>query len=322
MRVMVTGGTGFVGSHLIDHLVERGDRVTALVRSREKAARLEPLGVKLVSGDLNDMPALLESCREAEVVYHVAGLVAARSEAEFLRANKQGTANVQQAAQERGVGRMVLVSSMAAGGPGSRTRPRSAADPAEPVTQYGHSKLAAEEVMRAGDLPWTVVRPPMVYGPRDTEVLKLFKMARTGWVPVFGGGDQLLSAITGPDLARALVAAATHAAAVNRVFHACHPEVFTSAEFALTVGRQVHANPRIATIPQWLGTASLTLTGLTARLLNRATILTPDKRHEFFAEAWTGDPAALTEATGWSATQDLETGVALTAEWYRSNGWL
>lgn len=322
MRVMVTGGTGFVGSHLIDHLIEQGHQVTALVRSPGKAARLEPLGVQLIQGDIHDSEALLQSCQKAEVVYHVAGLVAARSVEEFMAANRDGTANVLAAAQAAGVGRLALVSSMAAGGPSTTDQARSPGDPAEPVTVYGRSKLAAEEVVQAGSVPWTIVRPPMVYGPRDTEVLKLFRIARNGLVPVFGGGDQLLSAITGPDLARALVAAANNPATRGKIYYACHEETFTSGQFAREVGRLVHPKPRVVPIPRWLGTAALALAGGVARVSNSASILNLDKRHEFFAEAWTGDPTPLTEATGWRAAHDLESGLSLTAEWYRDNGWL
>jgi nucleoside-diphosphate-sugar epimerase len=322
MNVLVTGGTGFVGSHVIDALLERGDSVTALVRSPTKAQPLEPRGVRLVVGDLHAQDALEEAVIGQDVVIHVAGLVAARDEAEFERANRHGTANLVEAATRAGKPRFVLVSSMAAGGPAQPGRPLTGDEPSRPVTAYGRSKLAGEEVVRRSDLPWTILRPPMVYGPRDTEVLKVFKLARLGITPVFGSGGQELSAVTGPDLANALLSVATTDGPVERIFYPCHPQIFTSRDFALAVGSALGRQVRTPSLPEWFARAALTATGAAARLAGQATILNADKANEFFQAAWTGDPTPLTRETGWQAAMDLTSGLALTAEWYREAGWL
>ena len=166
MNVLITGGTGFVGSHLIDVLLERGDTVTALVRSPAKAKGLEPRGVRLVLGDLHDLPALETATASQDVVYHVAGLVTARNPAEFDRANREGSGNLVRAATTHGSPRFILVSSMAAAGPSAPGRPLTGQEPPQPVTHYGRSKLAGEEEVRRSSLPWTILRPPMVYGGR------------------------------------------------------------------------------------------------------------------------------------------------------------
>lgn len=322
MNALVTGGTGFVGSHLVEALVQRGDRVTALVRSPDKAARLRELGVELIAGDLSDAAALARAAAGRDVVYHVAGLVAARSEAEFLAANRDGTRNVIGAAEAGGVTRFIYVSTMAAGGPAPRGRPLRGDEPPRPVTRYGRSKLAAEELVRASSLRWTIIRPPMVYGPRDTEVLKVFRIARSGIAPVFGDGAQELSAIHAADLATALIAAAAADATTERTYCAAHPEIFTSAEFVRMVGRALGRNVRIVPLPLALARAALTVTETAARAAGRATILTADKANEFFQPAWTGDPAPLMRDAGWHAARDLARGLAETAAWYREKGWL
>lgn len=322
MSVLVTGGTGFVGGHLIDVLLERGDEVTALVRSPTKAKHLEQRGVRLVLGDLHDNQALATATAGQSVVYHVAGLVAARNEAEFDRANREGTANLVRAAAAEGNPRFIAVSSMAAAGPSAPGHPLTGNEPDAPVTQYGRSKLAAENEVRRAALPWTILRPPMVYGPRDTEVLKVFKLARWGVTPVFGSGSQELSAVTGPDLAHALVAAAATEAAVGATYYPCHPQVFTSRQFAESVGVALGRKVTIPGVPHWVARPMLSATGTMARLAGRATILTADKAHEFFQPAWTGDPSALSTDTAWAARHDLASGLALTAAWYREAGWL
>jgi 2-alkyl-3-oxoalkanoate reductase len=322
MKALVTGATGFVGSHLTEALRRRGDDVTALARSASKAAALAPLGVRVVPGDLHDRAALQRAVEGQDVVYHVAGVVAARSEADFLVANRDGTRNVTEAAERAGVGRLVLVSSMAAAGPTIKGRPLRGDEPPRPVTQYGRSKLAAEGVVTGSRLAWTIVRPPMVYGPRDQEVLKVFRLARLGLAPVLGDGTQELSAVHGADLADALVAAGTTAAAVGHTYYACHPEVFTGAEMALAVGRAMGRRLAVIRVPAAIGRGVLRVTEAAARLVGQTTILTADKANEFFQPAWTADPESLARDTGWRATRNLETGLAETYAWYRTAGWL
>jgi nucleoside-diphosphate-sugar epimerase len=322
VRALVTGGTGFVGSHLLNALLRRGDQVRALVRSRARSAALDLSGVEWIGGALDDAGVLRRAAEGVDVIYHVAGLVAARSEAEFLEVNAEGTRRLLQAAIHGGTPRFVLVSSLAAGGPTVPGRPLAGDEPPRPVTAYGRSKLAAEDIVRSGPLPWTIIRPPAVYGPRDREMFRLFRSAQLGVAPVFGAGDQELSLIFGPDLAEAIAAAGVAEATRSRLYYAAHPEKLTSEELVRTIGAVMGKRVRLLRIPPGLGRGLLHLTGGVARLANRATILTPDKGEEFFQPAWTCDPAGLTHDTGWSASSDLAQGAAQTLAWYRSAGWL
>lgn len=322
MKALVTGATGFVGSHLVAQLCRAGDEVTALVRSPARASVLEGLGYRAVAGDLDDDRALAAAVAGQDVIYHVAALVAARDEAEFFRVNRGGTVRLLDAARASGAPRFVLVSSLAAAGPSRPGMPLKGDEPPRPVTAYGRSKLAAEVEVRKGSLPWTIIRPPTVYGPRDREVLKLFRIAGTGIVPVLGSGDQHLSAIYAPDLAEALVRVAHTPETVGRIFYASHEEVITSGELVKTIGRAIGRRVRIIPVPEFAGRAILHVTGTVARIAGRATILNPDKANEFFQRAWTCDPSELSAATGWSAQHDLTSGIEATAEWYRSAGWL
>jgi nucleoside-diphosphate-sugar epimerase len=322
MKAMVTGATGFVGSHLAEALRRRGHEVTALARSSWKAEALTSRGVRVVPGDLHDVAALERAAAGQDIVYHVAGVVAARDEAEFLRANRDGTRNVLHAAERSGNPRFVLVSSLAAAGPAARGVPLTGGEAPHPVTAYGRSKLAAEEVVRASSLRWSLVRPPIVYGPRDREVLKIFRLARLRVAPVFGDGGQELSAVHASDLAEALAAVGESAATIGGIYTACHPEVFTSAELGHAVARAMGHSVTTIRIPPLVARVLLSLTETGARLARRVTILTTDKANEFFQPAWTGDPGSLARDTGWQAKYDLQRGLADTYEWYRRAGWL
>jgi dihydroflavonol-4-reductase len=322
MKALVTGATGFVGSHVAEALRRSGDDVTALARSARKVEALTALGATVVAGDLHDVAALQRAVEDQDVVYHVAGLVAARNEAEFLRANREGTENIVATMERAGVSRLVLVSSLAAAGPAPRGAPLAGDEPPRPVTAYGRSKLAAEQTVRRSGLSWSIVRPPIVYGPRDREVLKVFRLARLRIAPVFGDGAQELVAVHAADLAAALIAVATSPATAGRTYTACHPEVFTAAEFGVAVAAAMRRSVTTLRIPQSVGRAVLSLTEAAAKLTRQSTILTTDKANEFFQPAWTGDPAPLTRDTGWRAGFDLRHGLAHTYRWYREAGWL
>jgi len=322
VKAFVTGGTGFVGAHLVQALRARGDQVTCLVRNPAKAQALGWSDVRLVRGDLDDAAALRDGCAGAEVIYHVAGRISARDLDEFMRANRDGTANVLEAAAQGPPPRFVLVSSLAAAGPTVPGHPIDETRPPSPVTPYGQSKLAAELLVREMAGSWTIVRPPTVYGEWDREVLKVFKLARAGLAPVFGDGSQELSVIYAGDLAAALVAAATVPATARRVYYAAHPDVTTSRELVRAIGRAVGRQPRIVPLPGPLARALLWTIGSIAHLAGRATLLSGDKAAEFLAPAWTCRPDALARDAGWRAATDLETGLRRTAAWYRKAGWL
>ncbi len=321
MNVLVTGATGFVGGHLVRALLVSGHSVSALVRSPAKARDLAATGVRIIPGDLDRPDDLARAVEGHDLIYHVAGLIAARSQAEFDAANRDGTARLVAAAAGQ-CPRLILVSSLAAGGPTVPGRPLAGTEPPHPVTQYGRSKLAGEENVRASMLDWTIIRPPAVYGPGDRELFRVFRAAAFGLAPVFGTGGQQLSFVYAPDLAEALVAAGTSPATSRRTYYACHPETISSRRLVELVGAAMGKRVRIVGIPEPLGRAILWCTDRAARVSGKATLLSSDKAAEFFAPAWLADPAPLTTATGWKARHDCETGTRLTAEWYREHRWL
>ena len=188
MRIFVTGATGFLGSHLVDALLKRGAEVTCLVRSEAKFHSLFPeTAPLLIRGDLDNTDALRAGCEGADIIYHSAALTAARSRREFFSVNVDATQRVIEAASAASpnLQRFVFVSSQAAAGPSASGLPKRECDPARPVSDYGASKLAAEEVVRQSGLPWSIVRPSAVYGPRDTSFLTVFRIARFPLFPTF-----------------------------------------------------------------------------------------------------------------------------------------
>ena len=318
MPIAITGATGFVGSHLLARLA--GAEVSCLART--PSAALARSGCRVVPGAIDDLAALDALVAGADVVFHVAGLIAARSEAAFLAVNRDGTAAVAQACRRAGVARLVYVSSLAVTGPSEPGRPVDEKTAPRPVTPYGRSKRAGEEAVRASGVVFTIVRPPIVYGPRDRQILRLFRMARRGLVPLLGDGSQELSLVHAADLSAAMVAAAASPAAAGRTYHAAHPEVVTQRALLEEIGRAVDSRPRLVPFSRSAFRAVLAVSGVVARVTGRPTVLHPSKAPELMAPAWSCTADALARDAGWSAQIPLARGLRETADWYADEGWL
>ncbi len=332
MKAFVTGATGFVGSHLVEALLARGDDVAALVRDPSKAnQRFPDLRPRYVRGDLRDEEALHRGAKRAEVVFHVAGITSARDLSDFREVHEHGTRRVVEAAihQAANLHRLLYVSSLAAAGPTSRGMRLTEEVAPHPLSDYGRTKLAGERIVEASGLPFTIVRPPPVYGPHDAEVRRIFTFAARGIAPVFADGQQELSFIYIDDLVSAMLDAAEKSPP-NRTYFACHPEVLTAEAFVMEVGRAVsevrtgRARPPrfLLRVPGWAARVALGVNGLIKRTLGSSSVLSPDKVTEFLAEAWSCSPEALERDTGWRAEVPAVDGLRRTAEWYRRNGWL
>jgi nucleoside-diphosphate-sugar epimerase len=323
--VLVTGATGFVGSHVVARLVERGVPVRALVRRTSDTARLDALGVERVEGSLTEPDSLRRAVEGAVAVAHLAALTSARSEAEYMRVNAQGTRAVLTAigAVARGPRRFVYLSSLAAVGPAEPGRPVGPADTPRPLTAYGRSKLAGEAaVLEAADrLEVVVLRAPAVYGPGDRELVRFFRMAARGLLPVPTGPARPLQLVHVTDLAGAVVQALFMPGA-SGVVHVAEPAAYAWEDVARMVGAAVGGRARVVRVPAPLiGWAAAVSEGL-ARLGGGATIFNRDKARELLAPGWLCETDAARERLGFETRIALRDGLRDTAEWYRNEGWL
>jgi nucleoside-diphosphate-sugar epimerase len=301
MRLAVTGGTGFVGSHLVDAAIAGGHSVAALTR-REQAPRE---GVTWISGDLHDRSALERLVGGAEAVIHVAGVITGRSPADFEKSNVEGTLAMLAAATAGGVHRFVAVSSLAAREP--------------KLSLYGASKARAEGLVMASGLDWVIVRPPAVYGPGDKETLELFRMAKLGLMLMPPRGH--ISVIHVEDLARLLLASAEAEAPAAALFEPDdgRPGGWTHRQFARALGRAVGTRPAIVSSPGFL----LRLAARADQLWRgEKAKLTIDRAAYFSHHNWVVEPKRACPPELWRAVIATEQGLKETADWYRKQDWL
>jgi uncharacterized protein YbjT (DUF2867 family) len=301
--VAITGATGFVGQAVLLSAGRHRIEVRALTRRKQRLRG----GVEWIDGDLGDKPALKRLMDGASAVIHIAGVVNAPDPEGFEEGNVQGTLRVIEAAHEMGVGRLIHVSSLAAREP--------------QLSIYGASKLRGERLVRASGLDWTVVRPPAVFGPRDTEMLELFRLARRGVVPLPPPGR--LSVIHVADLAELLLALLPSSEeATHQVFEPDdgEPGGWTHVRLAHAIGAAVREKPirPLSLSPRMVGLAARA-----DRLFRgKKAKLTPDRACYICHPDWTVGEGALPPASLWRPRIDTREGLFATAAWYREAGWL
>jgi nucleoside-diphosphate-sugar epimerase len=325
-RALVTGATGFIGSHVARLAEAAGYETFALVRGASDRARRSAVAVAVRRGDLADETSLDDAVADMDVVFHLAGATRAKSAAAFFDANAEGVARLVRACRRRAprLRRFVYVSSLAAAGPSVDGRPAVESDPPQPVSVYGRSKLAGEERLRAeaGPLPWTIIRPPMVYGPEDQDVLQLFRAVRSGFLPCLGTGRERYSIVHGEELARGIVACATAAAAVSRTYYLAEPIDYSQEELCAHLSAAVGRRARLLRLPKVLGYLAAAAGSAVKPFRRRPPLLTLDKLPEVLAPGWSCDPSAAARDFGFRTILPLRDGAALTAAWFRAHGML
>jgi len=300
MRIAITGGTGFVGSHMIELALSEGHQVNALTR-RPQAPQD---GVTWVEGALDQTASLDALCKGCDAVIHVAGVINGSTQ-EFHQGNVVGTENMIAAAKGAGIRRFVHVSSLSAREP--------------QLSAYGRSKLDSEAPVIAAAMDWTIIRPAAIYGPRDRLLLDLFRFARRGVLPLPPGGQ--MSVIHVRDLCRLMLACLGSGLGNGRTFEPDDGREggWSMVEFARALGRAVHRRVLPLPLPK-----ALLLAGVRIDRLIRGSKaqLTRDRVNYFCHPDWAAAPHARPPADLWLPQIPTEDGLAATARWYKAQGWL
>lgn len=323
-HALVTGATGFVGSHLVERLSSQGWEVRALVRPTSDTRLLQRLGVELEQGDLADAEAIRRASEGVEVVYHLAAATFARSAEAFAQANEEGSRTLVEGISraEPRPRRLVYLSSYAACGPSRPGQPRRMQDPPAPLTAYGRTKLAGERAVREMEqrgVEVVILRAPAVYGPGDRALLSYFRLVRWGLAPSPEGGAERLHVIFAPDLARALERAADGPPGTLAV---AEPREHSWAELVDAIASAQGRRPLRLELPAPLVRAAARATQLAGGLIGRAVPFNREKAEEMLAPAWVCELAGSEGLLPAEDATPLSDGIAETVRWYKRQGWL
>lgn len=325
-KALVTGANGFVGSHLVEALLERDYKVKSMVRKTSNLRWLSGLDVEFIYGNLFDKSFLEKAVSDVDLVFHAAALTKAKNKEEFHRVNYQGTKNLIQACYDKNpeLKRFVLISSHAAVGPTKEFMSSDENTLPNPISEYGKSKLLAEkEVLNYKDkLPVTIIRPPAVYGPRDTDMYMFFKLIKKGIKPLFGWGESQVSLIYVKDLVQGIILSAESEKAKGEIFFLSDDKSYSFREAEKTIQDRLKVKAIYLRMPKFLFMTVAFLSGLSGKLKGSVGALNLDKAKEITQKYWVCTSKKAKAELGFSPKYTFEKGVKETAQWYKNLGWL
>jgi dihydroflavonol-4-reductase len=323
---LVTGGSGFIGSHLVELLLHKGYAVRCLLRKTSSTAWLKDLPITVVQGDVFDEKALATAVTGVDYIYHAAGVTKAKEKEEYYRANADGTRNLLNAAIHHApnLQRFVQISSQTAAGPSPTATPITEEQSGQPITTYGKSKLKAEEecLKVKEKLPITIVRPPAVFGPRDKDVFEFFATMQKGLQPVVGFGEKYVSLIHVKDLVRGIVMAGESPNSIGQIYFIASKAIYGWKEVGQVTRAAIGRGAVTLRIPEAGVYVVATFAEFFALFSSKPTLINFEKARDMVQNYWTCDSSKAKRDFGYEQEISLEEGVRDTITWCRKQGWL
>lgn len=320
MKALVTGGTGFIGSHLVEALLREKFDVYCIVRNPLKLRFLQGLNVKLIQADLSDKESLKKIDWSFDYIFNLSGITKAVYPEEFFKSNYLGTKNLVEAVAEAQpkIKRFIHVSSLAAVGPCLEGKPVTETTEPHPVSEYGKSKLLGEKTVESfkDRLPITIIRPPAVYGPRDTDFLTFFKFIKKGFVFYFKEG--VYSLVYVRDLVEGIIQATYSEKAVGECFFIADSRPYTTEEIIEVISEVLQKNPRRIKISEKIGQILIRV----FQKFDKKSIINTDKLKELTQPCWVCSTEKAERMLGYKSKTTLKEGMLWTAKWYKINQWI
>lgn len=326
MLALVTGGTGFIGSHLVEKLLQKGYAVRCLVRPTSNLIWLKNLDIEFVYGDFFHEDSLKQALDNVEYIFHAAGVTKARTKQEYFLINTEATARLLRAAWKSNpsIKKFVHISSLAAVGPSLDGKPVNEETSRHPINTYGKSKMQAElECLAYQDkLPITIIRPPAVYGQRDRDFLKFFRCVEYGILPIVSSSEAKLSLVHISDLVSGILLATEMGNATNQTYFIADENFYTWRELGGIAAEQFRKKIHTLYIPPWaLYTVAFAVETVSA-FQRKATLFNREKAKEALQEYWICDVGKAKQELGFQSQISIEKGIQQTIAWYRDKGWL
>jgi len=326
LKALVTGGTGFIGSHLTEALVRKGVQVRCLLRNANDAKWLKGLPIEFVPGDCNDKTSLKQAVGGVDWVFHLAGVTKAIKKETYFEVNGLGTENMIYACLENNprLQKFIYVSSQAAAGPSRNGRNKKESDPCEPVSSYGRSKRMGEGsvLSHAHELPALILRPSAVYGPRDKDFLALFKCVSRRIKPCLTGKHQHLSLCYVQDIVQGILLAVETQARSGEICFLSDGNDYRMEEIGDILAHAMGVTALRVRVPRQMVRGIACFSEYLSKLFGRPSLFNKDKAEEIVQQEWVCDITKAKTLLGFEPRVPLSEGAKLSFEWYKKEKWL
>jgi nucleoside-diphosphate-sugar epimerase len=326
LKALVTGGTGFIGSHLVETLLQKGADVRCLLRESSDSRWLAGLSIETFRGDFSERESLNEAVKGIDVVFHLAGVTKALHQKTYFEVNALGTDHLIHACLKSSprIQRFIYLSSQAAAGPCRDEGKKREEDHCDPVSSYGQSKRMGEELAlaHAHEIPLVILRPSAVYGPREKDIYTFFKLLSNRIKPCISGGDQRISLCYVQDVIQALLLAAETRCNSGEIFFLCDGRDYRLDEMGDILAQAVGGTAYCVRIPEWVIFKAASFSECLSRYTGKPPLLSKGKVEEILQKHWVCDNSKARNLLGFKPEFPLERGARLTVDWYRREKWL
>lgn len=332
MRVLITGASGFVGSHLVDKLVEKKYDVEIVSRKNSDLSNLETHlksnKIKVNIADFNDLSSLNAITKDFDYIYHVGGAVTAKNWEGYKAANIDASLNLFEAVRNnsKNLKRFLFVSSQTAAGPSSSlSSPKKESDPMNPISQYGKSKKIAEEELekRFNQMPISIVRPPAVFGPRDKAILDVFKAVNKGLGTLIGFDKKYVSLINCFDLADGIILAAESSQSVSQKYFISSDKFYTWDYLIPLMAEKLGRNSVLKLkLPHGLVKTLGIFAEKAGGIFGITPVFNAEKANDFIQPYWTCSIEKAQKELNYNPKISIEEGFEITSKWYKERHWL
>jgi nucleoside-diphosphate-sugar epimerase len=328
MKVLVTGATGFIGSYVAEKLLEKGYNVRCLIRKTSNLRWIKDKNYELIEGSLSDINSLENATKDIDYIYHIAGNTSAKNIDEYIAGNCKGTTNLIEASLKNApnIKRFIYVSSQTACGPAlSEREPTDENSPLNPITDYGYSKKLAEEAIKTyiEKIPFTIIRPPAVYGPRDTEIYSIFKMIKSGLCCYMGFNKKMLSLVHIYDLADGIINSAETNSTLGKTYFITSESFYTWHQIYNIIKKELNKKITLNIyLPHFLVLTAGAITGFIGSFAKKPPVFNYQKGIDFIQQYWICSSKSATKDFGYRQKVSLEDGIKNTIKWYKDMKWL